>query len=109
MFADWSACLSSIDVDRAPERQVRAWLGAAAQHQAALDAFIAKCAARLGDASAVRGATRCTQREADQAVARGEALAALPAVAEALSRNCPLEKPRRRMRERSQKETMVLV
>ena len=84
MFTDWSACLTSIDVDRAPERQVRAWLGAAAQHQAALEAFVAKCAARLGDPSAVRGATRCTQREADRAVARGQVLEAMPAVADAL-------------------------
>ncbi|MEO0495009.1 MAG: HNH endonuclease, partial [Actinomycetota bacterium] len=36
------------------------------------------------DASAVRGATRCTQREADQAVARGEVLEAMPEVGSAL-------------------------
>ena len=86
MFTDWSACLSTIDVDGATERQVRAWLGSAAQHQGALEAFVARCAARLGDASAVRGATRCTQREADQAVARGEMLEAMPDVGAALSK-----------------------
>lgn len=84
MFTDWSASLASIDITHAPERRVRAWLAEAAQHQGALDAFVAKCAARLGDASSVRGATRCTQREADQAVARGELLKALPNVGIAL-------------------------
>lgn len=85
MFTDWSAVLSSIDVGAAQERQIRAWLKAAAEHQAAVDAFVARCAARLGDASVVRGATRCTQREADQAVARGATLEALPAVGSALA------------------------
>ena len=85
MFTDWSGVLASIDVDSAQERQVRAWLTAASEHQAALHAFMARCAARLGDSSAVRGATRCTQREADQAVARGEAMAALPEVGSALA------------------------
>ena len=84
MFEDWSRQLAAVDVGKMPERQVRALLGASAGLQSALDAFVARAAAVLGDASAVRGATRCTQREADQAVARGEALAALPAVAEAL-------------------------
>lgn len=84
MFTDWSTSLASIDIDGAPERQVRSWLAAAAQHQGALEAFVARCAARLGDASAVRGSTRCTQREADQAVARGRLLEALPDVGAAL-------------------------
>ncbi len=85
MFTDWSDVLSSVDVNAAQERQVRAWLKAASAHQAAVDAFVARCAARLGDSSAVRGATRCTQREADQAVARGEAIASLPDVGSALA------------------------
>ncbi len=84
MFTDWSASLASIDITHAPERRVRAWLADAAQHQGALDAFVARCAARLGDTSVVRGATRCTQQEADQAVARGELLEALPEVNTAL-------------------------
>ena len=84
MFTDWSDVLSSVDISTAQERQIRAWLKAAAEHQAAVDAFVARCAARLGDSSAVRGATRCTQREADQAVARGEAINSLPAVGAAL-------------------------
>jgi uncharacterized protein YbaA (DUF1428 family) len=77
--------LASVDIDAAQERQVRSWLTAASVHQAAVDAFVARCAARLGDSSAVRGATRCTQREADQAVARGEAIASLPEVGSALA------------------------
>ena len=85
MFTDWSEMLSSVDVNGAQERQVRAWLQAASAHQAAVDAFVARCAARLGDSSAVRGATRCTQREADAAVARGAAITALPEVGSALA------------------------
>lgn len=85
MFTDWSGELSSVDVSAAQERQVRAWLKAASEHQAAVDAFVARCAARLGDSSAVRGATRCTQREADQAVTRGEAISVLPEVGTAFA------------------------
>lgn len=88
MFTDWSACMSTIDLDRAPDRQVRAWLAAASRHQAALDAFVARCAHRLGDASAVRGATRCTQREADRAVARGAVVEAIPEIGAALAGGC---------------------
>lgn len=85
MFEDWSRQLAAVDVAKMPERQVRALLGAAALLQSALDAFVARGALRLGDASAVRGATRCTQREADQAVARGETLRAIPEAGAALA------------------------
>ncbi|MEO0492988.1 MAG: hypothetical protein AAF081_06200 [Actinomycetota bacterium] len=64
---------------------MRDLLAGAARLRAALDRFEARVAARLGEASAVRGATRCTQREADRAVARGELLAAVPRLDAALA------------------------
>lgn len=50
-----------------------------------MDAFEALVAVQLGEAALVRGASRCTQREADRAVARGELMEALPAVGAALA------------------------
>jgi hypothetical protein len=84
VFEDWIESLSALDVEAADERTLRRWLTGLSGLRASVDAFEAKAAARLGEASLVRGATRCTQREADRAVARGKLLDALPEVADAL-------------------------
>lgn len=85
MFEDWSVALSSLDVGSADPSTVRGWLAGAASLRSAVDAFEARAAARLGEASVVRGASRCTQREADRAVARGRLIEAVPAVGDALA------------------------
>ena len=85
MFEDWSRSLAQIDVETASDEAMRGWLAALARHRGALDAFEARVAGRLGTSSAVRGATRCTQREADRAVARGQLIEAVPAVGSALA------------------------
>jgi len=85
VFEDWSRSLSTLDVASADSSTVRTWLTGAAALRAAVDAFEARAAARLGESSLVRGASRCTQREADRAVARGKLMEALPEVGEALA------------------------
>ncbi|MEZ5167683.1 MAG: DUF222 domain-containing protein [Acidimicrobiales bacterium] len=77
--------MTALDVDQADTVTLRRWLHDAARLQAALDRFGARAAARLGDSSQVRGATRCTQREADQAVARGLLIEAIPEIGDALA------------------------
>lgn len=77
--------LSSLDVAAADAATVRGWLADVARLRSALDGFEARAAARLGEASVVRGASRCTQREADRAVARGQLIEAVPQVGEALA------------------------
>ena len=79
MFEDWSRELSLVDVASADETALRRLLGGLARHRGAVDAFEARVAGRLGEAALVRGASRCTQREADRAVARGQLIEALPA------------------------------
>ena len=85
MFEDWSCQLSTIDIASADERALRRLLAGLARHRGAVDAFEARVAGLLGEASMVRGASRCTQREADRAVARGNLIEALPAAGEALA------------------------
>ncbi|MEQ8839418.1 MAG: HNH endonuclease [Acidimicrobiales bacterium] len=85
MFEDWIDVLSSFDVATAETVTLRKMLGGLSRLRGAIDACEAGIAAQLGEASLVRGATRCTQREADRAIARGKLLAAAPAVAEALA------------------------
>lgn len=85
MFEDWSRSLSALDVAAADAPTVRTWLNGLAALRAAVDAFEARAAARLGEASLVRGASRCTQHEADRAVTRGNLIEALPEVGEALA------------------------
>ena len=85
MFEDWSRSLSTLDVDAADIATIRCWVAGAAALRAAVDAFEARAATRLGEAALVRGASRCTQREADRAVARGKLIEALPAVGSALA------------------------
>ena len=84
MFEDWSRALGAVDVDVLTIGERRSWLGALASFRGAVDAFEARLAVGL-DSSAVRGATRCTQREADQAVLRSSLVAELPSVGEALA------------------------
>jgi hypothetical protein len=83
VFEDW--CVSSLDVASVDDAMLRGWLAGAAGLRAAVDGFEARVAARLGEASVVRGASRCTQREADRAVARGKLIESLPAVGSALA------------------------
>ena len=85
MFEDWSRSLSELDTDGADTQTLRRWLAETTMLRAAIDAFDARVARRLGDASAVRGASRCTQREADRAVARGELIEAVPEIGDALA------------------------
>ena len=84
MFEDWARALSDVDLEGCDRVALRRLLGGSSRLRAALDRFDAAAAAALGEAAAVRSATRCTQREADRAVERGEFLAAAPAVGEAL-------------------------
>lgn len=85
MFEGWSSRVASIDVASIAEDELRTMLAEASRLRSAVEAFEARCAARLGAAALVRGATRCTQREADRAVARGELIAAIPAAGDALA------------------------
>lgn len=85
MFEDWSQSLSTLDVAAADTSTVRKWLAGVAALRAAVDAFEARAAARLGEAALVRGASRCTQREADRAVIRGRLIESLPEVGAALA------------------------
>ena len=85
MFEDWSRSLSTLDVTTADAPTVRTWLNDLAALRAAVDAFEARAAARLGEASLVRGASRCTQHEADRAVTRAKLIEALPEIGEALA------------------------
>lgn len=85
MFEDWTRSLATIRTTTATEAELRCLLRDAAGLRAATDALIARAAAALGSASSVRGATRCTQREADRAVSRGTLIHAVPAIGEALA------------------------
>lgn len=85
MFEDAVRAVAAIDIESVDSAVLRDLLTSAARLRAAIDRFEARIAARLGEASAVRGATRCTQREADQAVARGELLTAVPRLDSALA------------------------
>ena len=85
MFEDWSRQLAAVDVSALEAHQLRGVLADVTRLRDAAEALIARAAGRLGSSSVVRGATRCTQREADRAVARGGLLQALPDVGEALA------------------------
>ncbi len=85
MFEDWPQRLAAVDVAALEEYELRGLLRDVTRVRDAADGLLARAAGRLGSSSAVRGATRCTQREADRAVARGELMEALPDVGRALS------------------------
>jgi len=85
MFEDWSRSLSTLDLASVDSSTVRSWLTDVAALRAAVDAFEARAAVRLGDSPLVRGASRCTQREADRAVARGQLIDAIPEVGQDLA------------------------
>ncbi len=85
MFEDWSRRVGEVDVVALEEFELRSLLRDATALRDAAESLIARAAARLGSSSAVRGATRCTQREADRAVARGEVIGSVPEVGEALA------------------------
>jgi len=85
VFEDWTRTLGALDTTELTVAEARRLLAGVSRHRAALDAAEARLATRVGEASVVRGATRCTQREADRAVARGQLMEALPAVGEALA------------------------
>lgn len=82
---DWPRQLAAVDVAALEEHDLRQLLRDVTRVRDAAEAVLARAAGRLGSSSAVRGATRCTQREADRAVARGELMNALPDVGNALS------------------------
>ncbi len=85
MFEDWTRTLGALDTAELTVAEARRLLASISRHRAAVDATEARLASRVGEASVVRGATRCTQREADRAVARGQLIEALPVVGEALA------------------------
>lgn len=82
---DWPQQLAAVDVAALEEHDLRQLLRDVTRVRDAAEAVLARAAGRLGSSSAVRGATRCTQREADRAVARGELMNALPDAGNALS------------------------
>ncbi len=85
MFEDWTRTLSALEIAELSVAEARRLLASISRHRAAVDAAEARLAVRVGEASVVRGATRCTQREADRAVARGQLMEALPEVGDALA------------------------
>jgi len=92
VFDQWRTELHNLSVDDLDRRSLCDAAGASGRLRAALDAFdgrVAAAVSRLDDggpgASVVfRGASKCSQREADRRVRRAEALSLLPSAADAL-------------------------
>lgn len=93
MFESWRRELQTISVEGLGRRGLCDAAAASGRLRAALDAFdarVASAVSRLGDGGAgpstvLRGASKCSQREADRRARRAEALVALPSAADALA------------------------
>jgi hypothetical protein len=92
VFDLWLAELTAITVEGVDRRGLCDLAAGAGRLRAALDGFDARLATTLdalgddgaGPSSMFRGATKCSQREADRRARRAEGLAALPGTAAAL-------------------------
>ena len=93
VFELWLSELQAVGVESLGRRSLCDAAAASARVRAGLDAFDARIAAAVGrlddggaGASVVfRGASKCSQREADRRAKRAEALAVLPSAADALA------------------------
>jgi hypothetical protein len=93
VFESWLRELQTIGVESLGRRGLCDAAAASGRLRAALDAFDARVAvavSQLNDGGAgpsvvLRGASKCSQREADRRARRAEALVALPSAAEALA------------------------
>jgi len=93
VFESWPGDLQKVGVEGFDRRGLCDAAGWSARVRAALDAFDARVASAVGGlddggpgASVVfRGASKCSQREADRRARRADALVALPSAAEALA------------------------
>ncbi|MEQ8841328.1 MAG: DUF222 domain-containing protein [Acidimicrobiales bacterium] len=93
MFESWRRELQVLPVDGLDRRGLCDAAAGSSRLRAALDAFDARIAAAVdrlddngpGPSTVIRGASKCSQREADKRVRRAEALEKLPSAADALA------------------------
>ncbi len=93
MFESWLCELQTVSVEGLDRRELCDAAAASGRLRAALDAFEARVAAAVaglddggpGASVVLRGASKCSQREADKRARRAEALVGLPSAAQALA------------------------
>lgn len=93
MFESWLRELQAVTVEGLDRRGLCDAAAASGRLRAALDAFDARIAAAVdrlddngpGPSTLLRGASKCSQREADRRARRADALLALPSAADALA------------------------